>query len=961
MPLNRHLRRRNAALDRNAGPLQNGSSSRSNLVASSLAVGALMLTAPQAALAQTVVNAPGTGTCATVGTVATCAGDLSGGVQASGNTITPITTLNVTTTTPIAPPGASVAGVEYVHTTNNATIVDVTVNVDTTGTSGIAASNDSAAGIETRHAGNGDITINSTGNIAFDGTNVGEPDTEAGISVDKGGYLGGSNQSTGDININSVGDISINGSEAVSGIYADHNTGTGNTTIDSTGDIVNAGGNGIYARANNSGGDITITSEGDITAVNVNRSGILARGNTVGSSTVNLQGNSTISGGGGTGAAVTFTAASGSTNILNTSGTTTLSSIGGTAILGSAGNDTINNSGTLNIVAGNKIDLLTGTNVFNNLSGGTFSVTGDIDGLSAFNNAGTTTVATGQTLGATTITQNAGTLTNNGTFNGASVINGGTLIGSGTFNGNLSANSGGTIAPGNSIGTQTVNGNFTLNSGSTLAVEVSAGPTADLVDVNGIVTVNGATLKVDDYGTALKDMDAELIIVKNDGSDAVVGSGFSNIVDNLAFLDPFVSLKGGDGNDIILIFKEQNVVLGTTTFADTPNRIATGKGFDSTDRNDGDVQKILKAFQPLTTDQVQAGIDSLSGEIHASSQFALNSTGLFVSNSVAKALDGLAGDGQAGSTGAAVQALSFTSQQAASRFSAANRALNNSADTGIEDERKFVFSEGLYRNVHIQNDGNGAQTNIYNRGFIAGGGTKLSDNFHAGLGFGYLKSYVDIDALGSQVEADSALINGFARFDQGGFDVTANLGYIYSGIKSTRDIAIGALTAKASADYSANTVFGSAEFSRTILIDQVALRPFVNGAFSITNTNSFTETGAGAANLSVASNTTGLGQVAVGLAASTQFKIKSTLIVPRIELAFDQLLGDVTPTSTATFLPGVSAFGVKGATPGSTRGRLSAGLAAQFAENFTGFVDYQGTFSSNDTEHAFRSGLTLKF
>ena len=88
---------------------------------------------------------------------------------------------------------------------------------------------------------------------------------------------------------------------------------------------------------------------------------------------------------------------------------------------------------------------------------------------------------------------------------------------------------------------------------------------------------------------------------------------------------------------------------------------------------------------------------------------------------------------------------------------------------------------------------------------------------------------------------------------------------------------------------------------------------------------------------------------------------RSALIVPRIEVAFDQLIGDVTPGSTATFLPGGAGFTVEGAEPGSSRGRVNVGLATKFTQNFTGFIDYQGTFSGNDTEHAVRSGLRFSF
>ncbi|MEP3274961.1 MAG: autotransporter domain-containing protein [Stappiaceae bacterium] len=595
------------------------------------------------------------------------------------------------------------------------------------------------------------------------------------------------------------------------------------------------------------------------------------------------------------------------------------------------------------------------------LTDGLFDVQGNETVTGLENDGGTVSISVGSVFTAGAINQSGGLFTSEGFTTGPFTLNGGTLAGNGTFNGNVTAN-GGFVSPGNSIGTQIINGDYTLNSGSTFVVEVTQGA-ADQVIVNGVVAVNGATLSVDDLAPALTDPNASFIIVANDGGDAVIGTGFSTIIDNLAFLTPLIDLTGGDGNDIELSFNVEPVDLASV--AQTPNQRATGAGLNSASTTDPGIQNLLLQFVPLTTTQAQTALDSLSGEVHASSQFAFNSNGLFVANSITNALNGLnQGDGT-GKTGnsptdIAVQALGIAPGQTAERVFGPDVALNEPGSAGDVD-RRFMFAHGLFRQVSIEADGNGAQTDIRNGGFIGGGGININSNFSAGLGAGYLSTNVDIDARESNADIDSAIINAFGQYRSGDIDITATLGYIYSNVETERGVRVGAFNETASADYDANSVFGNIELGYTRTYNGFAFRPFIGGAFAITAREGFTETGAAAANLTASSSTDALGQVTVGASASTSFNLGSVLVIPHVEAAFDQLIGDSTPAVTAAFRPGGNPFDVIGATPGTTRGRIGAGFAAKLSSNITGFVDYQGTFSANDTEHAIGSGIKIKF
>lgn len=562
-----------------------------------------------------------------------------------------------------------------------------------------------------------------------------------------------------------------------------------------------------------------------------------------------------------------------------------------------------------------------------------------------------------------TIVENS-TLTNNGTFNsqgGIFVEEDGVLAGNGTFNGHITGNSG-IISPGNSIGVQTFNSGATFNNGTTIIIEVTDGA-ADQIVVVGSVEINGATLQLDDLAPAATDVSAQFVIIDNDGSDPITGAGFGTIVDNLAFLDPTVTINGGDGNDVLLTFQPIGVDLSTV--ASNWNQISTSTAFNSLPSSDPDVQTLITEFTPLTTDEAKAALNTLSGEVFGSANFATNTSGLFVSNSIGNVLNGFAtadnATQSASSANNAVLALSLAPQETAERLFPADVSFEEEQTTGPK-VAPYVFSRGLFRNVNVQADGNGGQTDVQNRGFVAGGGANFDDRFFVGAGAGYLRSDVDVNSVGSSVDSDGAIFNIHGRYQDNGLDVSGNVGYLHSDHDSSRNVIVGGFNQVARASFKSHTFFGNGEIGYTSVLAQgVAVRPFASAGFAITDRDAFTETGAGAANLVVASTTDSIGQFAIGTSVSRAYTIGNALIVPRLEAALDVLVGDVTPATTATFAAGGLALNTVGAEPGRVRGRVSAGAATKLTPKLTGFFDYQGIFSSNDIEHSVRSGLRYRF
>ncbi|MEP1444203.1 MAG: autotransporter domain-containing protein, partial [Hyphomicrobiales bacterium] len=839
-------------------------------------------------------------------------------------------------------------------------------NASVTSTGTLSTVGDDSYGVSAVQTGGlGDVSIASTGNIATLGTN-------ASAIIAFIGYDG-----SGNIDLTSTGILNTTGNNSY-GIAVRNDSIAGTIDISNDGNITTSGSGvaAIYGLQSGGVGNVTITSTGGLTSTGVDADGIRAS-TTSGAVTVSLLGG-IVSGGTGAGAGVNFTSGVGITSTLNTDATSTISSLGGTAVLGGEGDEIINNIGT---ITGNVI-LGEGTNVVNNADGAT--ITGDLTtgaGNDVFANDGTFIGTANLGEGNNTVTNTSfftfvgdlitgdgdDDITNTGVFQGTIDLGNGanaalndvggvletTEVSVGA--GNTFTNSG-TLSPGGGGDAQTltIDGNFTQTETGILVIEVGdTSDNSDIIVVNGDAEINGEIqIEVAEVSAGPQSFDiisATGDIIDN-GIEIVAGPGLQVEFDGITL----TTQVDFTATDVPLTSNQTN--LGNALNGALAASIA---GFDPI---------FDSLFDNIIDDaSFQGALNNFSGEIHASSQFALNSNGLFVGDSITNLLDGLAlpergGEiNQSAASTHALQALALAPGDTAERLFGADLVLNNEEKAVERDENYFVFGRGLFRDVQINADGNGSQTDIQNRGFIVGGGFNFDDRFQVGLTAGYLNSDVEVDALNSEVDADSAIFSAFGRFTEGAFDSSATFGYIYSGVDSERGIAVGALASTASAQYDTNTFFGNAELGYTVLLNDIALRPFVSGGFSATDHDGFTETGAGAANLAVASQTNTIGQFSVGASASTSFLIKSALIVPRIEVAYDQLIGDVTPGSTSQFQLGGAAFTVVGTTPSRSRGRVNAGVASKFTANVTGFLDYQGIFSSNDTEHSVRSGLRFKF
>lgn len=186
-------------------------------------------------------------------------------------------------------------------------------------------------------------------------------------------------------------------------------------------------------------------------------------------------------------------------------------------------------------------------------------------GLTKSGNGILTLTAASTYTGATVVS--AGTLLVNGSLGNTAVTvqSGATLGGTGGTIGTGTASvmvaSGGTLAPGSSIGALAVNGNVTV--GGTYAFEYDGGTVnGDLLDVNGTLTLNSATLSLTDFGGNSYTLGNKFTLAAYD--TLAPGSVFSGYADDSLYSinggswlfnynDTTAGLNGGSGNAYITI------------------------------------------------------------------------------------------------------------------------------------------------------------------------------------------------------------------------------------------------------------------------------------------------------------------------------------------------------------------------------------------------------------------------
>jgi|28_taG_2_1085356.scaffolds.fasta_scaffold00006_30 outer membrane autotransporter protein len=760
-------------------------------------------------------------------------------------------------------------------------------------------------------SGSGSLTKTGEGTLVLSGSN----NTFTGGTVVADGRLialdGGAIANAGNITNNAIVEfqIGLNASE----YHYDQISGTGS--------LIKSGAGNVVLNGNNSYTGGTTISEG-----------ILSIGGTAGSITGDILNN-------------------GELRLLRTNDYTFAGDISGTGSVSNylsgtttlTGNNTYSGityirDGILQIGDGGTSGTLGTGNVTNNSAlvfnrsddsgyAGVISGTGSVtkEGAGNFNLTGTNTYT-----GATTV--NAGILSVNGSIsNSTTTVNsGGTLGGTGTV-GDVFIN-GGTFAPGNSIGTINVSGNVDFSGGGNYDVEVDAAGNSDKIVATGSATLNSGIVNVKAApGTYAYATDYTILTA----SGGLGGTTFDSVNADLAFLTPTLSY---DANNVFLKLTRNSVSF--IDVASTRNQQAVAKAVDS---NINDLSSLVSQITPLSSLAARQAFDSLSGVQHSNNQLISRS----VSSQFNKLLLNHGSQSASGS-------LAFNAQSP-------NATGYNSGSASQLLEARGWWTQGFGSFNKIDDTNNARGADYQTTGLAMGFDVDWND-FVMGVAGSYART--DVDPYSGNSTIDSYQAATYGSWQQDKLYVNASVGLGLHQVDASRTVIMGSSVSTAKADYDSFDINSTIETGKDFALGaDTTLTPFAGVSYLYNTRESFTEKGAGSANLKVDKENDESLQTSIGLRVSHNIQMKNNrVLTPVASIAYVHEHMDSVTEVDARFngVPS-SSFVVEGPDLDRDRLQLGLGISGELTSSTRLVLGYYGEFAESHQNNAFSATLDMAF
>lgn len=592
----------------------------------------------------------------------------------------------------------------------------------------------------------------------------------------------------------------------------------------------------------------------------------------------------------------------------------TLAGMGGTLSLGS-GNLTIAGDGGAMLAAA-----ITGSGGLGLTGGGSLNLT-----------------AVNTYTGPTSVTN--GRLAVNGSITSDVTVGpAGELRGSGTIFGNV--NTGGVTAPGNSIGTLNVAGSYTQAVGSTYQVEVNTSGQSDLVNVTGApgtATINGGIVNVLPESGLYAPSTTYTILSATGG---VTGS-YAGVGTPLPFLQSSLSY---DANKVYLILRPGGFARG----AQTPNQMAVGGVLDrGVAGASGDFATVVGTMAGYSLLQGQAAMTTLSGQGYSGFGTANLSGGLLFMNALGQQMSMLHGgtDGQV------------------SRTALAQACDGDGACDTTQPGPWSLWGTAMGGTGTVAGNGNAASLTYNAGGFATGLDYRFDPRFLAGIGVGFSSGNQWASGFSGQGTTNSYQASLYASFTAGAFYVDALAGYGYNDNSMTRQITLPNLASRlAQGRTGANQFLGQVEAGYRIAIDgpaALALTPFARLQGTTVNQAGFTESGAGALNLTVAQQTSGSARSVLGAEIAGAFGAEGhEKLAVQLRAGWAHEYASTARPVSANFAgaPGTN-FTVFGAAPQTDSAIISVAANTAIAAGARLYLRYDGEVGAGISSHSLSGGF----
>lgn len=543
---------------------------------------------------------------------------------------------------------------------------------------------------------------------------------------------------------------------------------------------------------------------------------------------------------------------------------------------------------------------------------------------------------------------------------------GATLGGNGLIDAGVANN--GPLAAGNSIGTLTINNNYTDSAGSTMQVEIDAAGTTpgvnnDLVVIHGTATLNGGTVNV----------------VVAPGSYAA-GSRYT-FLEARTLVGTYSAITGFSDPNLHAVLGYGNVLLGGvdystayfTLLANQSNFAAIAQTFNQygvatyIDANSASaspaLQAVIDTMNTLTVPQQQAALDAMTAQVNGTlAQLNVQDTTFLYMLLRRRAGAAFAAGA---TTGGADGAFSLNN---AGRWQ--NPAPVNLQGDSIADWIKPCASTsscpiwggwmaGYGYGGNGATDGNAAGGVYGSGGTIVGVERPLDEENLIGFFGGYSNLNVRLQGLPQSATSNQGQFGAYYLRDLGPTYILAAGSAGFAGYHESRQMVFGSVNSAASANYSGWSPSAYFEHGARFQAGRAIVQPYVALQYIYVRQNSFTESGAGVLDQSVAGVDTHAlrGLLGTRLAQAWSTRHGRTL-VPELRAAWMHEFLEPSSTLTAVFAPvGGGSFAARGLNFGRDWAVLGAGAQYILTRNTSLFANYDLLVNARQAWNAGSGGV----
>ncbi|HXJ00517.1 MAG TPA: autotransporter domain-containing protein, partial [Micropepsaceae bacterium] len=441
---------------------------------------------------------------------------------------------------------------------------------------------------------------------------------------------------------------------------------------------------------------------------------------------------------------------------------------------------------------------------------------------------------------------------------------------------------------------------------------------SDLIHVTGAASIAGTLQAVGTGGSYTIGSQYMLL---------TAAGGVSGTFSNLTVAGSFGATRprvAYDANDIFIVLDPNaispflvNPTLNQSRIAAAIDNSLSGGNLD------------LIALFNLPASQLPAGLDALSGEIHASLRSAL------------------------------IEDSRFVRQAVMERLSSSASQIAPAQGTDGPSEPAF-WLQGFGSWGRFGSNGNAAAVDRNTGGFVAGVDAWAGGAWRVGAAAGYSRSDLSADARASSASVDTVHVAAYGGTAYGAWNLRLGGAYAWHSIHTERDIAFTGFADSDSAHYHGETGQAFGEVRYDIGLGALKVEPFAGLSYVRLHTSSLAESGSVAA-LTGPRNTTDLPYSSLGIASAEPMMMEGKAVTLHGSLAWQHALQDVVPSASLAFASTGASFTASGVSLARDSALVDAGFDLQLRPNATIGLAYSGQFGTRLNDHGIKGNFAWNF